>query len=796
MVYCVTIWTAAMDSKIEKEHFTLTMLGTITDFTPELKQTAKPTPYTKGAKVKDYPKGETLSVVSSLIKTNSPPKTTKVDAKNPYPFQADEITVINGPKTDGSNVGEKIALGLAAILKAITRGQTRINIIAHSRGAVESILIAHELETIQTISASCATFEEVLKHLAEQQTKRYKGTPTNNTPDIIEPLKSQLNLIPKEEQEQWFNNLKTYLPHASINFFGIDPVPGDCFPITWYDERFFILPEIIKNTELIYYANERSDWGFTPICPEVVSQVKQNFVRYSMPGHHGTGSSGNDGSQQGIIVSPDGSKTTHVQKLMIYKIINFLSRVGVAFNDGIQIFHQYTALGRKYSGNDAGTKSINVAALNFPTILRTLYAAIANNQIGYDAYNATHYSYMGLNKQRRTLHKGHTYGLFNDTFTTYSGYVNEEHALLMQAHFFKIFGLDTKRKNLAEMIDTARSVLEENIKKIINKESSILDSEINRKNVLETFGIVIRQVSHQYLTDDWCSIEKQKEKETLYQAIIDILTKFKELSASDNLAIQQFVSELLLLSFTSINHTLVIRAHGLKKDFNCLQESIDNRLMHFFSALLMQLNHSENSPSVILDEIINSEEYKILPNHPSSIKIDHIYKKLTGNGLEKYSIEQLTQSYEEQFANIIEDFAKLYQQIQILIYDLAALRSIVPNEKIEVDELNLLKQANGLIVMAAERFYKDRPQALPPIAETDSFIQLAEKHAIEHFGVIDRCKGKNKGPEKTNVDTSSVFSSAFSFFWSPMSRMIYGTQASASTNEEIPPKKEITSTPI
>ncbi len=464
---------ATMESKIEKP-FTLTMLGTLTDFTPDLKQTPKPTPYTKGATVKDYPKGELLSLISVLIKTLILVKAAKVDAKNPYPYQADEVTVVNGPKTDGANVGEKIALGLAEILKAIVRGQTLINIIAHSRGAVESILIAHELESIQAIITTCATFEEVLKKLAEQQTKRYKGTPTNNTPDIIEVLKSQINLIPKEEQEQWFNKLKTSIPDASINFFGIDPVPGDCFPITWYNERFFTLPEIIKNTELIYYANERSDRGFTPICPEVVSKEKQNFVRYSMPGHHGTGSSGNNGSQQGIIVSPNEYKTTHVQKLLIYKILKFLSKHHVAFNDGTQIFHPQTALGRKYLGITSETTTIDVDKLDFPTILRTIYAAIAKNLTGYEAYNLTHYAYMGLGKQRKTLLKGHTYGLFNDIFATYPGYVNEEHASLMQTHFFRLFGLDNPRKNLAEMIINASLVLDEHIGKIVNKEPSIL----------------------------------------------------------------------------------------------------------------------------------------------------------------------------------------------------------------------------------------------------------------------------------------------------------------------------------
>jgi hypothetical protein len=236
---------ATMDSKIEKP-FTIAIAGTLTDYTPDLKKIPKPVPYTKGAKVKDYPKGETLSIVASLIKTNAPANTKEVDTKNPYPLETDEITVINGPNTDGSNVGEKIGQGLAAILKAIARGQTTSNIIAHSRGAVESILIAHELESIQKIITTCGTFEEVLKQLTEQQIKRQKGTPKNNTPDIIEPLKSQINLIPKEEQEQWFNKLKTNLPSASINFFGIDPVPGDCFPITIFPAFMVISTSLVR----------------------------------------------------------------------------------------------------------------------------------------------------------------------------------------------------------------------------------------------------------------------------------------------------------------------------------------------------------------------------------------------------------------------------------------------------------------------------------------------------------------------------------------------------------------------
>lgn len=424
-----------------------------------------------------------------------------------------------------------------------------------------------------------------------------------------------------------------------------------------------------------------------------------------------------------------------------------------------------------------------------------LYGAIAKNQNAYDAYNSTNYYCMGLAKQRRTLLKGNIYGLFNDIFTTYSGYVNEEHASLMQAHFFKIFNLDAKKKTPTEMINTACAVLEENIKKIADNATSILDSEVNRKNVLETFGIVIKQVSQQFLTEDWSSVSKQTEKETLYQAIIAILNKFQELSAADNLIIKQFVAELLSLSFASINHTLVLQSQGLEKDYNCLQESIDNRLKNFFSALLMQLNHSENSQGGMLEEIIKAEEYTKLSNHPSNLKIAHIYNKLNGKGLEQYSIEQLTKSYEEQFANSIEDFAKLHQQIQIFIYDLAAFRSIIPSQKIDVDEVFLFEQAKGLMITAAERFYKDRPQALPPMAEKGSFMELAEQHAIEHFGVIDRYKEKNKGAETESAAiNTSYWSLAYSFFSNPM-RTIYGPQATAPAKVEVKVGGEIKSSP-
>jgi hypothetical protein len=768
-----------MDSKIEKQPLTLTLLGTNTEYYPELKKIAKRTPYSKGAKVCDYPKGETLSIISSLIKALSAKLSTKTDTKNPYALQADEITVINGPKTDGANVGEKIAHGLAAILNALSRGQVKINLLAHSRGAIEAILIAHELESIRAIIGSCTGFNEVLKNLSEQQNKRRKGPPANNTPDIIEPLKAQINLIAQTEQESWFNSLKSNVDKISLSLFAIDPVPGDCFPITWYDERFFVLPALIEHSEFIYYSNEHSDRGFTPVFPSLAAADKQRFAFYSMPGHHGTGSSGNNGSQQDIIVAPQGYKTTHVQKLMLYKIIHFLTQHGVSFNDGKQIFYQHSALGRGYIEAKDETQSINLATLDFPAILRKLYNKIQENQLGYEAYNATHYSFMGHNTQRMMLHQGHRYALFNDYFSTYTGYVNEEHALLIQAYFFNLFGLDNNKTNLIEMLNTAGTVLEKNILNIVNDEPSILQSELTRDKILETFGIVIQLVSQQYLTHYWDANRKQ-EKTELYQALLAILNKFATLPRANHLIMQQFCTALMNLCFISINSTLVLHAQELEKEFNCLQESVDDRLQHFFTAILTQLNHLESSPQAMLDEITNTTAYKQLPNSPITAKLSYIYHNLLGKGLEQYTIEQLSKNYAEQFNHSIEEFSKLYLRLQTLIEDLASLRSIIPTAYIEVEELSLLNKIQALLATAAERYYKAPSQALPPKAAKDSFPYLAEQHAITHFNLVDRYLEPTPPPVENKGTNNSLWNTMFSFFSSTKS----SAKPSSSSSEE------------
>ncbi|MGL5742691.1 MAG: hypothetical protein ACRCXC_09185 [Legionella sp.] len=91
---------------------------------------------------------------------------------------------------------------------------------------------------------------------------------------------------------------------------------------------------------------------------------------------------------------------------MLYKLLNFLNTHGVEFRDGQEIFHEHTALGRKYLkllGKEEISDHIDIAKLDFPTIYRKLYDKIYENRAAYEAFDKTSYTFIGVTPQRRML---------------------------------------------------------------------------------------------------------------------------------------------------------------------------------------------------------------------------------------------------------------------------------------------------------------------------------------------------------------------------------------------------------
>lgn len=768
-MYCCVLIGGKVQKKLEP--FTLCMLGTDTNYTPEFKsQSKKSRPQTEA--VADYPKGETLSIISTLIESSE----VKIDRNNAVPYKSDTITVINGPVTLGSDVGKKIGLGLAEILLAVARGKQPINMIAHSRGAVESVLIAHELQAARTLINGCGSIEQLVAALKVQQTTRRKTSPTNNTPDITKSLRKQLNVIPQEQQAQWFTSLKANLPATYLNFFGIDPVPGDCTPITWCDERYFTLPSIVKNGQIFYYENERSDWGFTPAYVEAENPQTQQLKHDSIPGHHGTGSAGNNASQQKILL---GGRTTHVQKLMIFKLLDFLNQSGVRFTGlGQSLFNEHVSLGTKHLKQHAdglGEQSVDISRFDFPAIYRALYHKIAEHRSAYDAYNSTHYRLMGLLElQRRLLKKGHKYGLFSDVFIRQEGLINTEHSNLIREELFTLFGLNDANCDLTSYVNQVCTKLPEIInglefaqvdRNLCDSVTEVFDfsedkvnaDEQKQKAVADIFPRVIESIGASYLNIDWSSVEKQKEKEQLFTEIKKLFASFNQLAQLKNGDAKPFVTTLKNQSINGINDVIKHQFNMLDNNFSQLQQSKDSRIAQYFKTLAQQF---AIDISTEIDRILALSDYKLIADYPTKRKIEFIVDELRQSGVgpkllkkiqddfvnnnppleeQPYSqlniSKELTNAFVEQYEERLEQFAALYEQMDVFIKDIGGLMALLPKQAKKYAGYieNLPDQLKQLVQMAASTFYEHHKLNDLPVIVEDGFAVQVRDYAIAHY---------------------------------------------------------------
>jgi hypothetical protein len=274
----------------------------------------------------EYPRGETLGFMSS-----------KINQKNE--------SVVTGANLTGNNVGTKIIEGLLKLLNAIDQDETELNIMAHSRGAVESIVIANILDRLYNLAKKSLenqtpfSYESLVNSLTEAS-----GTKAALTTFVNADTSN------KDTMNALLMRIQSKISGVNLNILNIDPVPGDhdnnillgpvpllesSLPgIAWFDSDFFNIPPIVKHYSLCVLENEHSRF-FKPIIPKTHASTKFEF--FTLPGHHGTASgSPYDQTQTKRPENPTGAKTYDVQNLMICKIADFLKSHGVAFKDGIE----------------------------------------------------------------------------------------------------------------------------------------------------------------------------------------------------------------------------------------------------------------------------------------------------------------------------------------------------------------------------------------------------------------------------------------------------------------------------
>ncbi len=504
--------------------YTLTLLGTDTTFTPK--------PDT------GYEHGETLSYVSTLVDRPGEPQLTD----NITHYRNSNIAVVDGPDTMGKAVGDRIARGVASILEAISRGETDISIMAHSRGAVEAILVAHELERIQ---------ENFKQGKGSADLKNSKCPLTKTAMEAQKDTYESLNL------EGIANNIN----NVKLSIFNIDPVPGGDFlgaPVGWKDERFFRVPKIVKEYEQCVYENERTRC-FKAIVPKCDSSDTK-FNLFSLPGHHGTGSGNLKDQQQQAV--PGGETTTeHAQQLMIIKLIDFLNRNGVAIKPG--------------QNSDEG----QVNNLSFDDLIGplfdedgkikkeklkekylTLYQDIIKNKAAYEHFNNTSYPVLGREQSiqkvfgsyrddRIILHQAYKDAFLSDVLPHLPGghFVNYDHARLT---INKELALEDGLP-LNEVIDKAVERLNEIIRhssqvtKDVAEAQSLSESCINDKYAPviqseEGFNILVNsleglisEVRNIYFHDKHKSMSDD-ERNALFNSVKGAIDSFKSADLEDN----------------------------------------------------------------------------------------------------------------------------------------------------------------------------------------------------------------------------------------------------------------------
>jgi hypothetical protein len=254
-------------------------------------------------------------------------------------------SILDGPDTAGTNVYEKIAEGAMQLLDAIGDGANVVNISAHSRGAVEAILVANFLYQLQLACAEDANKDknilDIIKDLQLQQTGHLDDkkdfdqsqAELNKVKAVFATnakLREQIaKLISKSD------GIKTHIADHKINILAIDPVPGDfsvgiawvwtIASISWIDQQMFNIPPNVDHYQQYLYAHEDSR-GFKPILPSPQDSTRTKVDIDILPGHHGSGS-GNLCHQEGTVVTLTDGKTpgdtSTVQELLLCKLVDF-----------------------------------------------------------------------------------------------------------------------------------------------------------------------------------------------------------------------------------------------------------------------------------------------------------------------------------------------------------------------------------------------------------------------------------------------------------------------------------------
>jgi hypothetical protein len=238
--------------------------------------------------------------------------------------------IVDGPDTLGYLTGEKIAEALARVLLQMAAGKTHINLLAHSRGAMEVILLSHELQRIKDAVAAAgeaidsSAFEAILF-----------ASPDLRTQTALRQVWPALLQVFERTSAVLLPQIKQSLLTVRLHLLLIDPVPGGNHIAgisagAWRDPRFFIVPAVVQSMGVRLYLQESSR-AFKAVEPIAADPTQTQVESVWLPGNHGTGSGNLCYQNGGVVRLADGSvgNVSHVQDLLLCESAEFLERHGV-----------------------------------------------------------------------------------------------------------------------------------------------------------------------------------------------------------------------------------------------------------------------------------------------------------------------------------------------------------------------------------------------------------------------------------------------------------------------------------
>lgn len=732
----------------QKDYF-LFLLGTDTKFTPKPTSTLSDdelkayNPDEKDlSKIKRYyQNGETLSyvakVVSNLLKEDCVQNTIA-----PHSYSSESVDLLDGPTTLGSEVGDRIARAVFLSLHAIVSGgKTNINLFAHSRGAVESILVAHELDRIK---------KESRKNEKKSLYEILLGTTCTYTKTAF------TDLFNSQTAELDLQELSKRIEASTINLFLMDPVPGGRFfglPGTrWEDDRFYKrIP--CKTVEKIICLHERSGC-FKAIISEGVNVTL-------LPGHHGTLSGNLFTQTYGDL--PDNLKNKDIstaQSLAVFKILMFMKNNTSLFEKNeisCDLGHQtLDNVTKEFLDNHNDLQKLQNAYIN-------KYNAVFNNMDAFKYFVNTSYNHLALGKESspkggRLVHykNSNSVGIETIELPIDSTFVNMEHALI----YLKSIGLDI-RDNLSVDIPVLINSLKGGLQQLFTDNKALFDNKKTEEMIFNAVTSAVKEISHIYLRNHLNKEDKKKILESIKGVIESLGTNQNNLNQQALLAtIKQGIQNTAESHwFGLITQAQTLYETSLLQSDKHLEESVNR-----FSTLVDKADLNDNTfkQSIGLLKSIEAKNIptklkEILEKNPSDHeRISRFLDK------DQSGLSLCLEARSIKASEALKQMDTLYEDLESALVIREIMSDIIKPMPLKFPEAEL-RQGQVLIRDMAADLIKNNEDIRKLNHQTLSirkeFHEVINKYAIakgmEHQELLE-CEAKIKKQEKDLLDNAEV----------------------------------------